>query len=134
MASSAWEKRNAKARAAGYRNYYDYRVHNYGKRPARETVGQAEREKYQGKRGPAQLRRALKTPDRIALIIELPASYRGSTGEVEVMRYNVTFTDGDIREYLIPLDEEGGDYDLEYWHKEFEDADVDWIKYGKASE
>lgn len=34
MASSAWERRNASARAAGYRNYYDYRAHDYGRLPA----------------------------------------------------------------------------------------------------
>ncbi len=30
MASSAWERRNAKARALGYKNYWDYRTHGYG--------------------------------------------------------------------------------------------------------
>lgn len=30
---SAWEKRNARAKALGYRNYYDYRIHEFGKLP-----------------------------------------------------------------------------------------------------
>lgn len=32
-ATSAWEKRNARARALGYRNYYHYRTSEYGKLP-----------------------------------------------------------------------------------------------------
>lgn len=38
MASAAWERRNARARALGYRNYYDYRAHHYGQRPASQPA------------------------------------------------------------------------------------------------
>lgn len=31
--ASAWQRRNEQARALGYRNYYDYRVHGYGDQP-----------------------------------------------------------------------------------------------------
>lgn len=31
--SPAWERRNAKARSLGYRNYYHYRTAGYGKQP-----------------------------------------------------------------------------------------------------
>lgn len=31
--SSGYDKRNARARALGYRNYYDYRLHDNGKQP-----------------------------------------------------------------------------------------------------
>lgn len=33
MASAAWEKRNASARAKGYASYYDYRAHGFGRIP-----------------------------------------------------------------------------------------------------
>ena len=33
MASAAYERRNAAARAKGYTSYYDYRAHGNGKRP-----------------------------------------------------------------------------------------------------
>ena len=34
MASAAWERRNAAARAKGYASYYDYRAHGFGRIPA----------------------------------------------------------------------------------------------------
>lgn len=37
MASAAWERRNALARARGYENYYDYRAHGYGTRETKAS-------------------------------------------------------------------------------------------------
>lgn len=36
MASPAYQRRNARARALGYSSYYDYRIHNHGRIPASE--------------------------------------------------------------------------------------------------
>lgn len=33
MASAAWDRRNARARALGYESYYDYRAHDDGRLP-----------------------------------------------------------------------------------------------------
>lgn len=61
MASAAWEARNAKARAAGFRNYYDYRAHNYGRR---ETKAEgAELERLRGHRADKDLARRIAARD-----------------------------------------------------------------------
>jgi len=67
MPSPQWERRNAAARAAGYRNYYDYRAHGYGKRPAEAPQYRGgELERLRGHRGGADLQRAV---DRHSLVI-----------------------------------------------------------------
>lgn len=122
-----WQKRNAAAQAKGYRNYYDYRIHQYGKRPASEEPPTGEeRRRLEGKRGRASLRAALRKPDRIALIVEVPEA-TPRTGQWDQMRFIVTFTDADIREYLVDWD------DVDYWHEEFDDLDIDFVAYASAT-
>lgn len=42
MASAGWEKRNAAAQAKGYRNFYDYRAHGYGRIPADQPAAKGD--------------------------------------------------------------------------------------------
>lgn len=125
MASSSWDKRNAAARAKGYRNYYDYRVHRYGALLPQEPVREDERLRLAGKRGPAALRRTLRQPDRIALIVEVGGP-RTTQGTWESMIYVVTYTNGDIREFEVHTPSAA---DLDDWRIEIEDAGVDFLEY-----
>ena len=125
-----YQRRQARARAAGYRNYYDYRLHLYGRRPPEEEVPRGERMRRAGKRGPASLRAALRHPERIALIIEVPTQSE-ATGQWTRMTYVTTFTDGRIEEYGIDIDEPD---DLDYWRDEIDDAEIEFMPYaGKAA-
>lgn len=127
---TAWEKRNATAKARGYRNYYDYRMHDYGRRPPGQPPDQGTLAKRRrGVRGKAALRRQLKRPAQIALIVEVPEDHDAQTKQWTKMRFIITRTDGGIDEYVVPLDDE---YDLDYWHDEFEDAEIDFYVYAKA--
>jgi hypothetical protein len=51
VASAAYERRDAAARAAGYRSYYDYRVHGHGTVPAGEPVTGSMRQAFRGHAG-----------------------------------------------------------------------------------
>lgn len=139
MASSSWEKRNAAARAKGYRSYYDYRKHGYGERPPGEPVDRPVAAQRSGALGPAALRRAVKDPE-LALLVEVPGQrYRRGArkGELKTMRYIATFRDGRIHEYQVPVpkafgdDEQYEDYEdwLDAWHDEFDDYDIDFMAY-----
>lgn len=128
--ASAWDKRNAAARAKGYRNYYDYRLHDYGKIPPaapKETGTVAKRRR--GTRGAAALRRQLGKPQQIALIVEVPEAH-DQEGHWTRMRFIITRTDGRIDEYVVPLDDE---HDLDWWHDEFADAEIDFFEYASSA-
>lgn len=124
---SAWEKRNAAAKAKGYRNYYDYRVHDYGKRPPDEVVQRAKRAKQSGSRGPAAFKRALKSGN-IGLLVEAPRK-RGPGGEWQQIAFVAVTTKGEIRDYYIDIDDR---YDLDYWHDLIDDAGVDFLEYSST--
>lgn len=54
--SPSQAKRNENARTLGYRNYYDYRIHNHGRIPPSSPAPRGEaRERLRGHRGPADL-------------------------------------------------------------------------------
>lgn len=130
MASAAWEKRNAKARAAGYRNYYDYRLHDYGRLPPvlpLESGTVAKRRR--GTRGKAALKRQLAKPTQVGLIVEVPEAH-DAEGQWTKMRFIVMRTDGKIDEYVVPLDDE--EEDLDWWHDVFADAEIDFFEYEPA--
>lgn len=68
MASQSWSRRNARARSLGFRNYYDYRMHNYGERPPSEPPARGtERAHLIGHRSPEALGR-LADQGRIELV------------------------------------------------------------------
>ena len=58
MASSAWERRNAAARAKGFRNYYEYRTR---KTPGAPKPSREELRRRRGHAGPADLGRLLRS-------------------------------------------------------------------------
>ena len=94
--SPAWQRRNARAQALGFRNYYDYRAHNYGRRPPSEEPARGpELARLRGHRGPADLDRALSRGD-----VELMNVIQTSTDppEFEVL---VTRADGSTATYRV---------------------------------
>lgn len=124
MAESRWERRNAKARELGYRNYYDYRKHGYGAQPPEEKP--TRRAPY----GKAAFKRLLRKPDQLALITEVPKAHRPD-GSWTKMRFITMRTDGRIDEYVVPLDDVE---DLDWWHEEFDDLEIDFIAYAARGE
>lgn len=121
MASAAWERRNEAARARGYKNYYDYRMHRYGRSP--ERVSGDEAEQLRGHRGRGNLLAVLRRPDRVALIVETPITDRGTWTH---MRYIVTFNDADIRSYVVPIADQD---ELDDWHDAIYDSEIDFVEY-----
>jgi hypothetical protein len=66
--SSAYERRNERARALGYRNYYDYRLHDNGKQPPGPVkLSRAERRRRRGHVGRADFLASLGEGDLIIL-------------------------------------------------------------------
>jgi hypothetical protein len=122
--ASAWDKRNAKARKLGYKNYYDYRKHGYGKDPP------AEQPTRRSPRGKAAFKRQLRKPDQVALIVEVPEAHTPD-GTWTKMRFIVTRRDGQIDEYVVPLDDEE---DLDWWHAGFQDLDIEYFEYATKTQ
>ena len=94
--SPAWQRRNARAQALGFRNYYDYRAHNYGRRPASAPAARGpELARLRGHRGPRDLDRALARGD-----VELMNVIQTSSDppEFEVL---VTRADGSTATYTV---------------------------------
>lgn len=126
---TAWQRRNREAQAKGYRNYYDYRIHDYGKRPPAEPVQKGKRARKSGAHTAAAFKRALKTPDRLSLIVEAPRK-RGPGGEWQQIAFVAITSKGEIREYYIDVDDQD---DLDYWHDLIDDAGVDFLEYGSVA-
>lgn len=125
MASAGWERRNEAARARGYRNYYDYRMHRYGARPADEPIPRGEAGyRLRGQHGPAALRLQLRKPEGIALIVEIPEANR--KGQWTHMRYVITYTSGRIREFKVRVPDSDT---LARWRILINDSGVDFIEY-----
>lgn len=116
MASAAWERRNARARALGYKSYYDYRAHDNGRRPpdAPRLRGEA-LARSRGHRGEADLDRLIRS-GRVELVNTISTvDARGKFG-IDVL---VTLADGRTIEFRIPerrapaigqlIDDMGGD-------------------------
>jgi len=67
---SAYQRRNARARALGYRSYYDYRVHQHGRIPPDQAAparGSAERARLRGHRSTADLVRTIRPGDVVVV-------------------------------------------------------------------
>lgn len=126
---SAWEKRNRAAKAKGYRNYYDYRIHDYGKRPPDEPVQKGQRAEKAGSHSKAAFKRLLKKPERISLIVEAPRK-RGPDGEWQQIAFLAITTKGEIREFYVDVDDVD---ELDYWHDLIDDAGVDFLEYARAA-
>jgi hypothetical protein len=101
VASSSYERRNARARSLGYESYYDYRVHGSGTVPASQPVTPEMREANRGHRSAADLGRLI---DRYAGrdIHVIPAGLdrdaRGRWKHVDVL---VIMPDGSERRFIL---------------------------------
>ena len=98
MASQSWERRNAHARALGFRNYYDYRVHDFGRSPSR-LGGEALRAA-RGHAGAADLERLLRT-GKVAVLSQEPVGDRDAKGRYREVRVAVQMTDGSQRRFTL---------------------------------
>lgn len=99
MASAAWERRNAAARAAGYKNYYDYRVHGYGKVSASEPVTESMRAAGRGHRSLADLNAAIRS-GRVEFLSPT-GTERGAGGRWKTIHVAVFTRDGKQRDFYL---------------------------------
>lgn len=102
MASTGWQKRNASARALGYRNYYDYRAHDYGKTPpsGRQLAGEA-LARARGHRSGADLRRMVES-GRVEIVSYIPVGERNAkTGRYRTIEAIVLDADGKERRFVL---------------------------------
>lgn len=99
MASPAWERRNAAARAAGYESYYDYRVHNYGQAPASAPVTSEMREAGRGHRSLADLNRMIGS-GRVEYLSPTGIE-RGAGGRWKTIHVAVFTRDGKQRDFYL---------------------------------
>lgn len=102
MASRSWDRRNDAARAAGYKNYYDYRVHDFGRLPPSAPVVAADRPRLRGHRSAADLERDVKEGSFV--------TYNGSerdprTGEYKWLEIAVVDAKGKERIYRLRGDQ-----------------------------
>lgn len=98
-AQTPWQRRNAAAQARGYRNYYDYRVHRFGKiPPGQPPVAGEEKQRLRGHRSRADLVRTLGPGDLI--------SVAGGARDPDTGRYDwveILVIDADGREQMYRL-------------------------------
>ncbi len=94
-----WDARNARAQALGYRNYYDYRVHNYGKQPASAPVSSSDRPRLRGHRGAADLEQLLRSGKIPLLTIDTVD--RGVDGRFKSVQVSVLTSDGKLRTFVL---------------------------------
>lgn len=96
---------NARARALGYKSYYDYRLHGSGRIPpdvAAPAPGSAERTAARGHRGIRDLERSLRPGDTIIVADGLSAIGRNQrTGRYDRIRLLVVRDDGREQRYTI---------------------------------
>lgn len=102
--SAAYQRRNERARQLGYRNYYDYRIHDHGRRPPDEpppAAGSAERTRLRGHRGPEDLVRSLKPGDVLIVPEGLAAIEKDRRGRYKRITVLVLRENGHADRYTI---------------------------------
>jgi hypothetical protein len=101
VAQPGWERRNARARDLGYRNWYDYRIHDYGRLPPAAPRLQGEQAATaRGHRGEAHLHRAI-AGRRIELISVFPVGPRNSEGQWQEVELVTVDSQGNQRTYIL---------------------------------
>lgn len=101
MASASWNRRNYAAKALGYKNYYDYRVHDNGRLPPAAPVTGQLRRRNRGHRSAADFERRLRStrnPVRQVLPVGLE---RGPGGRYERILVAVLLDDGSQVDYIL---------------------------------
>lgn len=103
-----YEQRNARAQALGYRNYYDYRLHDNGRiAPGPLRLTPAERARRRGHRGRADFLASLGEGDLIILPFGLSAvefdegARDGEGAYVEIVKLVIDGETGREREYTL---------------------------------
>jgi hypothetical protein len=92
VASAAWERRNARARAAGFKNYYEQRTR---RTPGAPKPSREELRRRRGHAGPSDFTRLLKS-GRIELINVVQTSYTPATFDLLC-----TMQDGSQRSFTL---------------------------------
>lgn len=95
MASPAWEKRNEAARRKGYKNYYDYRVHNYGKSKQKATG--ARLRMLRGHASTADLKQTLKNARSVVVV----GKHSDKSGRWDQFDFLVTDASGDTDMFAL---------------------------------
>lgn len=95
---ATWAERNARARAAGYRNYYDYRVHGYGTIPPSERVEGEALARARGHRSGADLKRDVGFGDVVSVWTYGPRDMEGRYKWVDML---LLTADGKERIYRL---------------------------------
>jgi len=96
---SAWQRRNRLAQQRGYKNYYDYRTHNYGARPPSQPRARgAELRRLRGHASAADLKRAAPRA-QFATMGEVERDEK--TGEFKRIRIDLIAEDGSEREFWL---------------------------------
>lgn len=85
MASAKQERANARARAAGYRNAYDLRIHGYGRIPASERISGEQLARARGHRSAADLERMVGSGDVVSVWTYGPRDSEGRYKWVDVL-------------------------------------------------
>jgi hypothetical protein len=97
---AGWSERNARARAAGYESYYDYRAHDYGRLPpSAPRVSGDELARLRGHRGAADFARLVESGR--AELVNVNTSKRDARGRIIEVQLLVTDSDGRTREYVL---------------------------------
>ena len=100
-APSAWERRNARARQAGYLNYYDYRAHGYGaKPPAAPRAKGPELARLRGHASLADLNKLI-SRGQVELVKVNPGERNPKTGTWKSGDLIVTLSDGSERTFRL---------------------------------
>ena len=98
MASASYARRNAAARLLGYRNYYDYRVHNHGRIPASVPAPTGEaRSRLRGHRGRADFEQAVGAGS----LVSVQSTERGADGKLTKVTLLLIGEDGRSRVYVL---------------------------------
>lgn len=106
--SERTKRDNARARALGYKDYYDYRLHDFGRVPPGPIkLSPAERAKRRGHRGRADFLSSLDEGDLIILpygisSVDFDEDARDGEGAyVEIVKLVIDASTGEEREYVL---------------------------------
>lgn len=122
--SASYQRRNAKARALGYRNYYDYRIHGAGKIPPGEDVPSDLRDIQRGHRSLQDLVNLLHS-GRVSAITPT-GGIRDESGKYETIHFTITTKDGRTKTYRL-TDRQLTQNNLKMIRDIIEQQDIDYL-------
>lgn len=101
MASLRWQVRNANARAKGYKSYYDYRAHDYGRiAPSLPRLSGERLRKARGHTGYSDLLQQVRA-GRVEILSQTPGERDSASGQYSDVTVDVVLTDGSQRSYTL---------------------------------